>query len=134
MKKLILLWIIGLSMVCYSQEAILTLTTPAASNDTMACFAGYLPSLVFADYSDLDGDVYISVGPTPGDNKPSFYSFGAADSVLLDYSEPRMIDGTAVRRTAFQVEYNWTKTCFRIWNVSASADSTLYIYKYKYIP
>lgn len=121
-------------VLSFGQQIIDTLTVPAASNDTMTCIPGLRENVIFVDYSDLDGDIYVSVGPDAGDGKPVFYTFGSADSILCDYSVPRMIDGGAVRRKAILVDYTWDETCIRIWNVDATADSTVYIYKHKYNP
>jgi len=134
MKKLIISIVFGISISCFGQQVIDSLITPAADNDTMICIPGLNEEVVFVDYSDLDGDVYICVGPDAGDSKPTFYLFGSADSILCDYSAPRMIEGSAVRRKSFLIDYDWDETCFRIWNVDASADSTVYIYTYEFVP
>ena len=119
----------------YGQVTVLTLTTPAATNDTMGCVTGLLGGRFFADFSDLDGDVYLSVGPSPGDAGFCWYDFGSADSLLLDYSADYKIhDGVTFRRVAFEIDFSWEMTCFRIWNSGASADSSLVISRYKYVP
>ena len=132
MKYILLITVLLFSVEINAQRTILEITTPAAANDSMNCTTHQSGGQWFVDYSDLDGDTWIKVGPDAGDGKPVWYTFGSLDSILLDYSTYQTIDGTEIRRKGFYIAEDWEKTCFRIWNIDASADSTIYIYRYQY--
>jgi len=138
MKTLMIILGLVLSSISIGQDTILTIPVPPIGSDTVYCtdVMPYTGLVQFVDYADIDSSVSIKMGPAPAhSNIPCWWNFsangaGAVDSLVLDpFTDVYVVESDSICRWAVTKDYFFRRTCYRIYNIAASADSSIYILK-----